>query len=94
MSKLSELPFMEVILKSEEKHGINTHMVIEAVSKDDNEEDEPDEDSVVWRVEFENEEKIFETFSEVEKYLLEDAVVTGDGPEDIQEIHDVDVEVV
>ena len=72
---------MDLILQAEEKHGINTHMVVEAVSKDEEQEAEPDEDSVVWWVEFEYNQKIFYTFPEVKKYLLEEAVATGDGPE-------------
>ena len=81
MTKISELPLMDLILQAEEKHGINTHMVVEAVSKDEEQEIEPDEDSVVWWEEFEYNKKIFYTFSEVKKYLLEEAVANGDGPE-------------
>lgn len=86
MTKITELPLMEVILKAEEKHGLTTHMVVEAVRKDDEKEElEPDENSVLWWVEFENDKKIFETFSEVKKFLLEDAIATGEGPKVVME---------
>ena len=74
---LSELPINRVIMSAEEKHGHDIHMVIECVSKADLEpfaSGEETEDSVSWWVEFEDQIQTFQTFSEVEKFLLEDAV--------------------
>ena len=74
---LSELPIQSTIMKAEEKHGYETHMVIECVCREDlpehNTGDET-EDTVYWWVEFEDQIKTFETFDEVRKFLLEDAV--------------------
>jgi hypothetical protein len=78
---LSELPISKVITDAEQKHGFETHMVIECVSKEDIPEFQESletEDSVYWWVEFEDQIKTFETFSEVEKFLLEDAVSSGE----------------
>ena len=72
---------METIFDAEKKHGVETHMVIEAVPKTETEPEEPTEDDVVWWVEFENIKKTFENFDDVKSYLLEEAVATGKGPE-------------
>lgn len=77
--KISELPLMKVILAAEKKHGIDVHMVIEAVPKNnDSPEDSNDatEDDVVWWVEFENIVKSFEKFDDVRKFLLEEVSST------------------
>jgi hypothetical protein len=74
---LSELPISKTIIDAEKKHGIDTHMVIECISKEEIPEQNIEgetEDSVYWWVEFENQIQTFETFDEVEKFLLEDAV--------------------
>jgi hypothetical protein len=80
MSYITDLPLMSVIMQAEKKHGINTHMIIEAIPKTEDEIEYPTESDVCWWVEFENEKKIFETFGEVQKYLLEEVVAKGDGP--------------
>lgn len=78
MTLLSELPIMEVILAAEEKHGVDTHMVIEAVPKHkdspDKMEDAEDTD-VVWYVEFKDTVKTFFNFDDVKKFFLEEANV-------------------
>ena len=77
---LSELPISQTIFDAEEKHGIDTHMVIECASRKDILEqnvEEETEDSVYWWVEFENEIKTFQTFDEVQKFLLKDAISEG-----------------
>jgi hypothetical protein len=77
---LSELPISQTIFDAEKKHGIDTHMVIECISRQDIPEEnngEELEDSVYWWVEFENEIKTFQTFDEVQKFLLDDAVSEG-----------------
>ena len=77
---LSEIPVSQTILDAEERHGTTTHMVIECISKEDIPEDnleDETEDSVYWWVEFENQIMSFETFDEVKKFLLEDAVSEG-----------------
>jgi hypothetical protein len=88
---LSELPISKVITDAEQKHGFETHMVIECVSKEDIPEFQESletEDSVYWWVEFEDQIKTFETFSEVEKFLLEDAVSSGEKwKNDVEENH-------
>lgn len=74
---LSEIPLFELIHAAEKRHGIDVHMVIEAMPKD---EDSPDnveeatEDDIIWHVEFEHLKKNFETFAEVKKFLLEEMV--------------------
>jgi hypothetical protein len=91
MALISELPIMDVAMQAEEKHGIDTHMVIEVVLKnpkevDENDEtfetdyDEVDEEDVMWWVEFENQHVIFDTFEMVKYFLLEECVKTGEGP--------------
>jgi hypothetical protein len=80
MRYISDLPLMYTIMQAEKKHGVNTHMIIEAIPKNDEELNSPTENDVCWWVEFENDKKIFETFDEVQKYLLEDVVAKGNGP--------------
>ena len=77
---LSDLEISRVIMSAEERHGIDTHIVIECVSR----ENIPDfvsgdetEDMVYWWVEFEDQVKTFGTFAEVEKFLLEDSESSG-----------------
>jgi len=92
MALVSELPIMDIALQAEEKHGVDTHMVIEVVLKkpkevDENDEtfdtdyDNVDEEDVLWWVEFEYQQLVFETFNMVKHFLLEEAVKTGKGPE-------------
>jgi RAB protein geranylgeranyltransferase component A len=67
---------MEVILAAEEKHGVDTHMVIEAVPKHKDAPDkmeEADDTDVVWYVEFKDIVKTFFNFDEVKTFLLEEA---------------------
>jgi hypothetical protein len=67
-------------MDAEERHGKDTHIVIECIAKEDIPEfhnGEETEDSVYWWVELEDQIKTFETFAEVEKFLLEDAVSSG-----------------
>ena len=76
MSRLADLPIMEVILAAEEKHGVDTHMVIEAVPKHKDSPDkmeEADDTDVVWYVEFKDIVKTFFNFDEVKTFLLEEA---------------------
>lgn len=86
MALVSELPIFGLAMEAEEKHGIDTHMAIEVVLKDvdDQEEIDPsdvEEEQVMWWVEFENEVKVFDSFDMVKYYLLEEASKTGNGPE-------------
>lgn len=92
MALVSELPIMDVAMQAEEKHGIDTHMVIEVVLKNPKEVDEHDttfetdydgvsEEDVLWWVEFENRQMVFDTFDMVKHFFLEEAVKTGEGPE-------------
>jgi len=81
--RLSELPIMETILAAEDKHGITTHMVLEAKHiKDDDEtaEEDPYENEVTWIVEFEYENRVFDNFTDAKNFLLKQAVATGNGP--------------
>jgi len=89
MALISELPMFDVAMRAEDKHGADTHMAIEVVLKPKIAEmvedafynpSEVNEEDVYWWVEFENEIKIFDNFSLVENYLLNQAVKTGDGP--------------
>jgi hypothetical protein len=91
MALISELPIMDIALQAEEKHGTDVHMAIEVVLKnppkvDENdptfstEYDEVEEEDVLWWVEFENEQLVFDTFDMVKHYLLEEVVKTGTGP--------------
>lgn len=99
MALVSELPIMDVAMQAEEKHGIDTHMVIEVVLKnpkevDEDDEtfetdyDEVDEEDVLWWVEFENQQLVFETFDMVKHFLLEESVKTGEGPEVVIEFEE------
>jgi len=81
MRKLNELPLIETIFDAEKKHGIKTHMVIEAVPKTETEPENPTENDVVWWVEFENLAKTFENFDDVKHFLLEEAIATGEDSE-------------
>lgn len=72
---LSEIPLFDLIFAAEDKHGEETHMVIEAVSKNpDKEINDMDvtTDDIVWWVEFKNDQRVLDTFEEVEKYFLRD----------------------
>lgn len=93
MALISELPIFQLALEAEEKHGEDTHMVIEVVLKPGIEEDIIDEvgsedydpsrvgeDDVHWWIEFEDQIRIFDSFQMVRHYLLEQAVKTGNGP--------------
>jgi hypothetical protein len=74
---LSELPISQTILDAEKKHGVETHMVIECVSREDIPEQDVEletENCVYWWVEFEDQIQTFETFDEVQNFLLKDAV--------------------
>jgi hypothetical protein len=72
---VEESQLMKIIFAAEKKHGQDVHMVVEIVHKTN----ENDDDICYW-VEFENQMIYFNTIEEVEKYLLEDAVATGNGP--------------
>jgi hypothetical protein len=81
MTLLSEIPLFDLIFAAEEKHGEDTHMVIEAVSKNENvtvDMNDVSVDDVVWWVEFEDQIKTFDTFDEVEKFFLEEAVAKSE----------------
>lgn len=73
---LNELPLHELILAMEEKHGVDTHMVIECFPQagKDQEEASPDkiptEDDVVWLIEFKDIKMMFEDFYEMRDYLI------------------------
>jgi len=78
---LTEVPIVSVAMKAEEKHGVDTHMVIEAVAREssNNLDLDPalvDISDVVWWVEFEDQIKTFDSFDEVEKFLLVEAVAS------------------
>ena len=82
MTRLAELPIMETILAAEEKHGIDTHMVIEAIPKHKNspeDMEEANDDDVVWYVEFKDIVKTYFNFDDVRKFLLEEANVNDPG---------------
>lgn len=77
MRYITDIPIMDVAIQAENKHGEDTHMVIEIVIKENVEENKGieslTEDDVLWWVEFEDEQKIFDTFEMVSHYLLEEA---------------------
>lgn len=82
---LTEVPIISIAMQAEEKHGEDTHMVIEAVAKnpDSNLDIDPsgvDVSDVVWWVEFEDQVKTFDTFDEVERFLLVEAVASKPEP--------------
>lgn len=79
--QLTEIPIIALAMKAEEKHGEDTHMVIEAIAKNpevniDTDPMDVDVSDVVWWVEFEDKVKTFDTFDEVEKFLLVEAVAS------------------
>lgn len=77
---LSDVPIMKLALAAEEKHGEDTHMVIEAIPKNNDVTTDMNEvsvDDVVWWVEFQDQVKTFNTFDEVEKFFLEEAVASS-----------------
>lgn len=81
MTLLSEIPLMETILAAEEKHGIDIHMVIEAMPKTDESPEnvnEAEDTDVVWKVEFQEIVKFFENFEDVRNFLLNEAVAKRD----------------
>jgi len=81
MTLLSEIPFMETILAAEEKHGIDIHMVIEAMPKTEESPenmDEAEDIDVIWKVEFQEIVKFFENFDDVRNFLLNEAVAKRD----------------
>lgn len=70
---------MDIAIKAEEKHGEDTHMVIEIVVKEEKENiglESLTEDDVVWWVEFEDQQKIFDDFDMVTDFLLNEAEKT------------------
>ena len=79
MTLVSDIPILQLALDAEKKHGEDTHMVIEVVLKEDVPESALDSnevttDDVLWWVEFEDQQKIFDEFDCVKKFLLEEAV--------------------
>jgi hypothetical protein len=81
MAFVSDIPIIDLIKEIEEKHGEDTHMVIEVVVKNE-EHIDVDEDmignlkesDVMWWVEFENEQKVFDNFSMVKHYFLNEVL--------------------
>jgi len=70
---LSEIPLFDLIFAAEDKHGEETHMVIEAVSKNpDKEINDMDvtTDDIVWWVEYKDDQRVLDTFDEVKSYFL------------------------
>lgn len=83
MTLLSEVPIFNLALAAEKKHGEHTHMVIEAVPKDENsiiDINDVSVDDVVWWVEFEDQVKTFDTFDEVNRFFMEEAVASSPNP--------------
>lgn len=80
MRYISDIPIIDLAIQAEEKHGEETHMVIEIVPKNEVEEnmgiDSLTEDDVLWWVEFENEQKVFDNFDMVTHYLLNEVEKT------------------
>jgi hypothetical protein len=81
MRYLSDIPILQVAQQAEEKHGVDTHMIIEAVIKDEfkeyfesNELDFATEDQILWWVEFEDQQAVFDDFDMVSNYLLNEVV--------------------
>ena len=81
MRYLSDIPILQVAQQAEEKHGVDTHMLIEAVIKDEfkeyfesNELDFATEDQILWWVEFEDQQAVFDDFDMVSNYLLNEVV--------------------
>lgn len=74
---LSEVPLFDLIFAAEKKHGEDTHMVIEVVPRDQDsmvDLNNVSEEDIIWWVEFKDQVKTFDTFEEVEKFFLEEAV--------------------
>lgn len=79
MTLISDIPILQLASEAEQKHGEDTHMVIEVVLKEDVPESALDSnevttDDVLWWVEFEDQQRIFDEFDCVKKFLLEEAV--------------------
>ena len=81
MRYLSDIPILQVAQQAEEKHGVDTHMIIEAVIKDEfkeyfesNELDFATEDQILWWVEFQDQQAVFDDFDMVSNYLLNEVV--------------------
>lgn len=79
MTLVSDIPILQLASEAEQKHGEDTHMVIEVVLKEDVPElaldsNEVTTDDVLWWVEFEDQQRIFDEFDCVKKFLLEEAV--------------------
>lgn len=77
MALVSDIPIIDLIKEIENKHGEDTHMVIEVVVKDEKhsniDEDHLgnlDEKDILWWVEFKNEQKVFDNFAMVRHYFL------------------------
>lgn len=75
MTLISDIPILKLAYEAEQKHGEDTHMVIEVVLKNDIPEDklktnEVTTDDVLWWVEFEDNQMVFDDFAAVEDYLL------------------------
>jgi hypothetical protein len=70
---------MEIIMKSEEKHGREVHIQIESIEPFGGEKDDEMPMGGYW-VEFENKFGAFSNLEDVKEYLLETAVATGEGP--------------
>jgi hypothetical protein len=84
MTLVSDIPILKLAFDAEEKHGEDTHMVIEVVLKEGIpesklEENEVTTDDVLWWVEFEGQQKIFDEFASVEHFLLQEAEKTYNG---------------
>jgi hypothetical protein len=76
----TENKLFDIIFEAEKKFGPKVHFAIEIVFKDDD-----NDDDICYWVEFENQNMYFETIEEVEDFLLNKAIVTGEGPEVIYE---------
>jgi len=79
MTLVSDIPIIQLALEAEKKHGEDTHMVIEIVLKEDVPEsklysNEVTTDDVLWWVEFEDQQRIFDKFACVEDFLLREAI--------------------
>lgn len=82
MRHITDIPIMSLALQAEEKHGEDTHMVIEVIPKSEPDEnvgiDSLTEDDVLWWVEFEEEVKVFDNFDMVSHYLLNEVEKKND----------------
>jgi hypothetical protein len=80
MTLLSEVPIFNLALAAEKRHGEHTHMVIEAIPKDENANIDINNvsiDDVVWWVEFEDQVKTVNTFDEVSHFFMEEVVASS-----------------